>query len=95
VQPNSAEKNLAIVLRGRVQGVGFRWWSQREARRLGVRGTVQNRPDGSVEIQAAANSGVLARFEKAVREGPPGARVVDLETVPSAPDLPPDFLVLT
>jgi hypothetical protein len=48
-----------------------------------------------VEIQAAANSGVLARFEKAVREGPAGARVVAVEKVPSAPDLPPDFLVLT
>lgn len=84
-----------MILRGRVQGVGFRWWTRREALRLGVRGTVRNLSDGSVEIQAAATSPVIGRFADAVRAGPPGARVLAVETIAPAPDLPPDFRVLT
>ncbi len=95
MQPNPTEEHLALILRGRVQGVGFRWWAMREARRLGVRGTVRNHPDGSVEIQAAATPRVLARFEEAVRSGPPGARVLGVEMAPAARDLPSDFRVIT
>lgn len=63
---------------GRVQGVGFRWWTVRQARSLGLRGTVRNLPDGSVEIRAVGPGPAITRFEEALREGPPGARVDDV-----------------
>lgn len=88
------EDRLAWKLSGRVQGVGFRWWTRREAARFGVRGTVRNLPDGSVEIQAAARPEALSDFAAAVLAGPPGARVVDARPIAVAPDLPPDFRVL-
>lgn len=64
------------VVRGRVQGVGFRHFVVTNARRLGVRGTVRNRPDGAVEavLQAPADD-VLETMLARLREGPPAARV--------------------
>jgi acylphosphatase len=43
---------LTAVVRGRVQGVGFRYWTRRQAERLGLVGTATNRPDGAVEVVA-------------------------------------------
>lgn len=68
------------VLRGRVQGVGFRWYVVRSARELGVRGTVRNRADGAVEALLQADDpqlldAMVARME----EGPPAARVEDVQ----------------
>ncbi len=67
------------VVRGRVQGVGFRWYAVTEALRLGVRGWVSNRPDGAVEIVAVAPSETLAQLEAALRRGPPAARVQNFD----------------
>jgi acylphosphatase len=44
------EIRLSVTVRGMVQGVGFRWWTQGQAGRLGLRGSAANRPDGSVAI---------------------------------------------
>lgn len=80
------------VIRGRVQGVGFRWWTRGVARRLGIAGSVRNRADGSVEVVATAAPRRLAEFEDALRAGPPGARVDEIdisggsETVPAPAD---------
>ena len=60
---------------GRVQGVGFRWWTSREACVLGLRGYVRNLEDGSVEVGAEGRPGILARLEDRLGEGPPGAGV--------------------
>lgn len=71
------------VVRGRVQGVGFRWFVTRNARALGVRGTVRNRPDGAVEavLQADEPEPVVSLIER-LRSGPPAARVDDLDCAP-------------
>lgn len=66
---------------GRVQGVGFRWWTARTARSLGVRGTVENRPDGSVEVMAEGPAGALAELDDALRVGPVTARVEHVEEI--------------
>jgi acylphosphatase len=70
---------------GRVQGVGFRWWTRRTARALGLTGLVRNLPDGSVEVQAGGSPEVLDRLEAALHEGPPAARVERVERIPADP----------
>ena len=55
---------------GRVQGVAFRYHTRNEAVRLGIRGTVKNLPDGSVEIYADASPGALREFEFFLRNSP-------------------------
>jgi acylphosphatase len=65
-------------VRGRVQGVGFRYSAVREARRVGVRGMVRNCEDGSVEVVAEGPEGSLAEFLAWLRRGPPGAHVRDV-----------------
>lgn len=65
----------AYRVHGRVQGVGFRWWTRTTASELGVRGTVRNAADGTVEIQAAADAEILDRLEARLHDGPPAARV--------------------
>ena len=63
------------LIEGRVQGVGFRYFTRRTARRLGIAGYVRNLPDGSVEALARGSDADLEALERRLREGPPGARV--------------------
>jgi acylphosphatase len=63
------------IISGRVQGVGFRYFAEEAAQREGVRGWVRNLPDRSVEIAAEGEADAMERFDRAVRAGPPGARV--------------------
>jgi len=67
------------VVRGRVQRVGFRFFVEEAAQREGIRGYVRNQHDGSVEILAEGDLDAVLRFELAVRRGPAGARVDDVE----------------
>src|SRR5258706_13436350 len=62
-----------LVIHGRVQGVGFRYFVSGEARALGLRGTVRNRADGTVEVEAEGGPAALARLGEAVRGGAPAA----------------------
>jgi acylphosphatase len=73
------------VIGGRVQGVGFRFFTEAAARRDGIHGWVQNRPDGCVEIEAEGEAEAIERFERHVRHGPPGARVDSVETDEQVP----------
>jgi acylphosphatase len=71
-----------VIIRGRVQGVGYRAWTQHEALRRGVEGWVRNRRDGSVEAVFAGPVVLVTAMIEACREGPPSARVeaVDVRT---------------
>jgi acylphosphatase len=63
------------VITGRVQGVGFRWFSHDAAQRDGIHGWVRNLADGSVEVVAEGDADAVDRFEAAVRRGPSYAHV--------------------
>jgi acylphosphatase len=64
-----------FVISGRVQGVGFRYFTQDTARREGVTGWVRNLPDGGVEALVEGEAQAVTRVERALRTGPRGARV--------------------
>jgi len=63
------------VVRGVVQGVGFRWFAERNARVLGVRGWVRNRPDGAVETVAEGDEKAVGEYLARLSRGPSGSRV--------------------
>ena len=63
------------LIKGRVQGVGFRWFVQREAAELGLRGWVRNTDDGHVEIVAAGEPEVLKELKVSLHKGSRGSRV--------------------
>lgn len=67
-----------VVVRGVVQGVGFRWFVQRTATGLGLVGWVRNGPDGSVELTAEGPTDALESLLGAVRDGPDGAWVSEV-----------------
>lgn len=72
-------------VRGRVQGVGFRWWTRQRAEALGLCGTVRNCEDGSVEILVAGPPEAVAELESALAHGPTSARVQALESEAADP----------
>ncbi len=78
IEPSSVRYRIC----GRVQGVGFRAFVVRLARRLGVVGEVCNLPDGSVEVRAAGDPEALAKLEHGLAQGPPGARVTGVTASP-------------
>ena len=79
---------------GRVQGVGFRWWSRKTASGLGLAGTVRNRMDGSVEVHAEGPDKSMERFAQQLRDGPASARVQEVEEIQSSGTLPEEFRIL-
>jgi acylphosphatase len=82
----------AYLISGRVQGVGFRWWTRREALALGLRGTVGNLPDGRVRVDAEGPPTALQRLLDLLHEGPPAARVARVDVVePQEGSYPADF----
>ena len=69
-----------FLVRGRVQGVGFRWFVSRQAQVLGITGYVRNLADGSVEVLAHAGSAEeLQRLEERLGQGPRGAVVESVQ----------------
>jgi len=68
-----------FVVRGRVQGVGFRWFVEREAHILQIAGWVRNNSDGTVEVLAQGTRDQLSGLRSRLREGPRAARVDDVE----------------
>jgi acylphosphatase len=68
-----------FLVRGRVQGVGFRWFVEREAHLLGIAGWVRNNADGSVEVLAIGSREQLLGLQSRLRAGPRAARVDDVQ----------------
>jgi acylphosphatase len=63
------------LVKGRVQGVGFRWFVQREASEIGLKGWVRNTDEGHVEVVAAGEQEDLAELKQALHKGSRGSRV--------------------
>ena len=81
------------IIRGRVQGVGFRWFVMREAEQLRLGGYVTNLPDGSVEVVSQGPEEALEMLEGQLRRGPSHARVDDVARlqVPLEVEIPRSF----
>ncbi|HTV89908.1 MAG TPA: acylphosphatase [Stellaceae bacterium] len=71
-------RSVRLRITGRVQGVGYRAWAIATAERLGLRGWVRNRADGSVEVLATGEDDAIAAMIEAARDGPIAARVRDV-----------------
>jgi acylphosphatase len=70
---------VRATISGTVQGVGFRWFAERELEALGVRGTVRNLPDRRVEVIAEGTPEQIEQAHALLRTGPAGARVTEME----------------
>jgi len=84
----NAEKPIQarrFIVRGRVQGVGFRWFVEREAHILGIAGWVRNNHDGGVEVLAQGTRDQLAGLHGRLREGPRAARVDGVDVSDAEP----------
>ena len=80
-----ATQAVRFLVRGRVQGVGFRWFVEREAHILGIAGWVRNNVDGSVEVLAMGSRDQLLGLRSRLRAGPRAARVDDVEETEAKP----------
>ncbi|MDR3335116.1 MAG: acylphosphatase [Treponema sp.] len=75
VSKGSGVSAFFAIIRGRVQGVGFRYTCLNEARRIGLLGWVRNTPDGDVEVWSEGPTEKQELFLSWLRQGPPNARV--------------------
>jgi acylphosphatase len=77
----SSEAQIAIlaIVRGRIQGVGFRYEARSMARALGLTGWVMNMDDGGVETWAEGPASAVKRYRDWLHQGPPGARVESVD----------------
>jgi len=79
-------RSVRLRITGRVQGVGYRAWAIETARRLGLRGWVRNRSDGSVEALVIGADDALAAMIAACREGPRAAKITEIAVGDAADD---------
>ena len=78
-----------LTVRGRVQGVGFRFFTRSIAEKLAVSGWVRNTPTGNVKIFVQGKQTIINEFIKHIKKGPPSALVKEVEIIPKQPD--PNF----
>lgn len=85
IEKDASAQARRFVVRGRVQGVGFRWFVEREAHMLGVSGWVRNNADGSVEVLAMGTREQLSGLRSRLQQGPRAARVDAVEEKDAKP----------
>lgn len=89
---------LHVVVRGRVQGVGFRWYVREKATQLGLAGWVKNRSDGAVEVAAEGESDAVRQLREHLARGPSHAAVSSVEdssdAAAAAPSLEHPFTIV-
>ena len=85
--------SMRLRIRGRVQGIGFRWFVRMHARRLQLAGWVENQADGSVEVAASGAPEKLDELSRVVRRGPDGAEISTVEELPPPDDLEGPFAI--
>lgn len=91
--PNDQRRRFLV--KGQVQGVGFRWWTRQEANALGLRGTVRNLANDTVLVDAAGSPEALQQFRDRLRIGPAAATVTEIEELDApAGALPTDFQII-
>ncbi|HOW32384.1 MAG TPA: acylphosphatase [Bacteroidales bacterium] len=78
-------RSVEITIRGRVQGVGFRYYTLKVAGELHITGYIRNKPDGSVFIEAEGEKQNIESFLMCCRQGPPRAHVEEMQVI----DCPP------
>ncbi len=83
-----------FIISGRVQGVGFRYFTQRQAMSRQIVGWVRNRVDGTVEVVADGQGSDMKKFMEAVKSGPPWARVSSIEERKAPEETFNDFTIL-
>lgn len=90
------KKAVHLIIKGRVQGVGYRWFVRQVAERLNITGFVRNLPNGDVEVAAAGEEEALDQFIFELRHGSTFAHVLDMdiETVP-VEEIPFDSFQIT
>lgn len=81
------------IVTGRVQGVGFRYFVERQAQALGLTGWVRNRDDGSVEVEATGSQAQLSDLEGALWTGPRLADVRGVQSSETAPGASSGFRI--
>jgi acylphosphatase len=87
-------RSVRVLIEGRVQGVGFRYWTKRVAGELALDGWVRNRRDGSVEALFSGLPDAVAEMLDRASEGPPSAAVTAVRIVEEGADAPDGFDVL-
>ncbi len=86
-------QSKTIIVRGRVQGVGFRYSTRAKAQSLNIKGFVKNMPDGSVYIEAKGDSDSMQAFVSWCHMGPPLSRVTDIIIEEASPSGANDFRI--
>jgi len=84
--PEAVNVTRHLLVTGRVQGVGFRFYMERKARDLGVTGWVRNRRDGALEAVVQGSSGAVEAMIAWARRGPPSAIVADVRVTDATGD---------
>jgi acylphosphatase len=87
----SEERTVRVRIAGRVQGVGFRYWTEEAALELGLHGWVRNRRDGSVEALFSGAADEVAEMLRRCHDGPRAAQVTSVEVLDVGGDAPAGF----
>ena len=92
--PGGDVRTARVRISGRVQGVGYRYWTERVAGELGLSGWVRNRRDGTVEAVFSGSPDDVARMLERCRDGPSSARVTSVDVQEGEPEPAPGFQML-